>query len=601
MRIVFDPNRTPVGQFLTWAMTPFSLSLAAFLCVLSFAPTALRLSAEEQKVVEHGATVTVETHAFRLNTVGYTPISPKLASVVGTSRPFRVVRVSDGESVLQGESSCLLVNQDTNEELSIIDFTEVEAPGTYRLEVEGVGSSSEFQIAPDVYNFAFYTVTRGMYLWRCGMTVSGWHGGETFSHEACHLQDGFTDFIGHSGGTKNGVGGWHDAGDYNKYVVNAGVTVGMMLQAWEHFPERLRSLTLDLPESATEMPDYLAELRWEIDWVLKTQLGDGSVSHKLSTEKFGGFIAPEDESAQRFFTPWGSAATADFVAMTAAAARVFKPYDEQYADKCLLAAERSYQFLKEHPEDHRADLKGFSTGSYQTEDADGRLWAAAEMWQTTGEASYLYDFEERVRAAADRAGPDGLVIDFDWDWTDVSNLGMFTYVLSDRPGRAEQVVSRVKKDLVAVADEIVATAAAHGYARPLGNRYYWGCNGTVARLAMVLEVADRLKPNPRYQETILAALNHLFGRNFYGRSFVTGLGFSPPLFPHDRRNGLGGVTQPWPGYLVGGGWPTARDWKDAEESYQTNEIAINWNGALIYALARFVEPDSFDRIRTSSE
>ena len=74
---------------------------------------------------------------------------------------------------------------------------------------------------------------------------------------------------------------------------------------------------------------------------------------------------------------------------------------------------------------------------------------------------------------------------------------------------------------------------------------------------------------------------------------MTGLGHEPPLHPHDRRNGINGFLEPWPGYLVGGAWPTARDWRDDQDDYRTNEIAINWNGALIYALAEFVEPATF--------
>jgi endoglucanase len=124
--------------------------------------------------------------------------------------------------------------------------------------------------------------------------------------------------------------------------------------------------------------------------------------------------------------------------------------------------------------------------------------------------------------------------------------------------------------------------------------YYWGCNGTVARQTINLNVAYELANDQRYRDTILDALNHLFGRNPYGRSYVTGLGERPPLFPHDRRSGADNHEAPWPGYLVGGPWPGPKDWADTQDSYQTNEIAINWNAALIYALAAFIEPGSFD-------
>jgi endoglucanase len=101
--------------------------------------------------------------------------------------------------------------------------------------------------------------------------------------------------------------------------------------------------------------------------------------------------------------------------------------------------------------------------------------------------------------------------------------------------------------------------------------------------------ADRLASGKGgYRATCLDALNHVFGRNYYGRSFVTGIGFQPPLHPHDRRSSADKVEDPWPGYLVGGPHPKASDWKDEEGDYRTNEIAINWNAALVYALAAFL-------------
>jgi endoglucanase len=123
----------------------------------------------------------------------------------------------------------------------------------------------------------------------------------------------------------------------------------------------------------------------------------------------------------------------------------------------------------------------------------------------------------------------------------------------------------------------------------MAKQYYWGCNGTVARQTLNLMAAYRVAPKAEYVETALDALNHLFGRNCYGRSFVTGLGANPPLHPHDRRSGASNLGQPWPGYLVGGPNPRASDWHDVQADYRTNEIAINWNGALIYALAAFLD------------
>jgi endoglucanase len=523
---------------------------------------------------------------LRLNTVGYLPDHDKKASIAGVAggdARFTVLDAANGREAFAGALSPPFVNADTGEELRTADFSGLRHPGRYVLDVPGVGRSAPFRVAKDVYNGAFYTVTRGMYLWRCGCAVSGKHGGDTFAHRACHTDDGYLDAVGSGHAKRDGTGGWHDAGDYNKYVVNAGVTVGVMFQAWERFGDRLTGFRLDLPESGKGTPDFLSELRWELEWLLKMQAADGSVYHKLTTRNFGGFIPPEEETADRLFTPWSSAATADFVAMAMQAARAFRPFDARFADRCRAAAEKSYAFLKANPADHRADLAGFRTGDYQTDDPDDRLWAAAETWETTGDPAALRDFEQRARALPEK-------VEANWDWGNVGNLGMVTYLMSRRPGRDAGLVREVRDALVRTADVVVRERDRHGYARPLGDRYYWGCNGTVARQTVVLQTANLVAPKRAYVEASLDALGHLFGRNVYGRSFVTGVGAAPPLHPHDRRSGGDKVEAPWPGYLIGGPWPKAADWKDEQGSYQTNEIAINWNGALIYALAAFVDP-----------
>ena len=161
------------------------------------------------------------------------------------------------------------------------------------------------------------------------------------------------------------------------------------------------------------------------------------------------------------------------------------------------------------------------------------------------------------------------------------------YKRQEREGRQPELVEALRSALLETADEIVASGRKDVYGRPLGGRYYWGCNGTVARQVVLLQGAHRLAPNPDYLNTSLSAVAHLFGRNFYGRSFVTGLGHRPPLHPHDRRSGADDIAPPWPGHIVGGG-ETATDWRDLEEDYRTNEIAINWQAALVYALAGFV-------------
>jgi len=523
---------------------------------------------------------------IRLNSLGFLPGMSKKATISADCSSFSVKKASNGETVYSGRVTGPFRQQDLDQEVWIAEFSRVSAKGRFYLEVPGVGRSVDFEIGDKVYDFAFYTAMRGFYLWRCGTAVEGKHKGHRYTHAACHGEDAYQDYIGIKDSIRDGTGGWHDAGDYGKYTVNAGVTVGALFLAWDHFQDRLKGFSLDIPDTAPGFPDYLKEIKWEIDWLLKMQYQDnsGKVSHKLTRLNFSGFVMPEKDRGKRFYTDWSSAATADFVAMLAMAARYFKPYDAKYAQTCLEAATKSYTFLKNNP-DHKRFVQGdFRTGGYQTRDSDDRLWAAAEMWETTGELKYLKDFEEKAAAIESK-------IDENWDWGNVRNLGMFTYLLSEKTGKNATLLEDVRRDLLSTADALAAKGNQDVYGRPLAGRYYWGCNGTVARQTLILRAANKVSPNPDYLNAALNAIGHLFGRNYYGRSYVTGLGHQPPLNPHDRRSGADDIEEPWPGYLVGGG-ESATGWHDVEEDYRTNEIAINWQAALVYSLAGFISVQS---------
>lgn len=526
--------------------------------------------------------------AIRLSTIGYTPDAVKTATIAGAGTSFRLLAAESGAEVFRGELSVPVrtAPTDTDETVRLADFSAFRTPGRYVLEVPGLGRSEPFAIDAQVWNEPFKIVTRGMYLWRCGTAVQAEWRGRTYHQAACHLGDGLLDAVGGpAGATRPGTGGWHDAGDYNKYVVNAGVTVGLMFRAWEQFRPRIETVSLDLPESGRGLPDLLAELKYEFDWLFTMQTADGSVYHKLTARDFSYWGAPDKDPSPRFFTPWGSTATADFVAMMALGARHFREFDAAYADRCLAAARRSWEFLQAHPQHHDPDQTGFHTGGYGVPDAFHRLWAAAELWETTGEAAYLADFERRAATVEfNLGGP---------NWGDVRDLALGVYLTTRHPdARNAALVRHLTGNLLAQAGRIVEACRVNPHGRPFGATradFFWGCNGSVAAQTYLLHLADRLSPQPEpaYRRTAEQALAYLFGRNYHGRSYVTGLGANPPEHIHDRRG-----DPAWPGYLVGGPHPDARiyydDWRDPSR----NEIAINWNASLIYALAAFVGPQS---------
>ena len=526
--------------------------------------------------------------AIRLNSCGFLPDGVKRVTVLAGTDGIapveaRVLCAETGGTVWSGVFSPPVRTgvEDTDEWLVTADFSGLANEGAYFLEVEGLGRSAVFLIRRAVWNEPYRLVARAMYLWRCGCAVRGEWRGKSYGHGPCHCDDGYLDHVGGAAGTRRDAsGGWHDAGDYNKYVVNAGVSVGLMFRAWEHFRARIEAVPLELPESGNGTPDLLNELRYEFDWLFKMQFEDGRVAHKVTAKTFDYRDVPEGDTDRRFFCPWGTAATACFVAMMALGSRHFKEFDAAYAARCLAAARLSWACLRRHPDHVEPDQSAFATGGYAANDASHRLWAAAELWESTGEEEFLGDFERRVVTV--EFNPGGPV------WYDVEDLALGVYLEASRlENRDAGLVARLTASLFSRVNVIVAEAERNPHGRPLGGRkgsWEWGGNGRVAGQTYQLHLADRLRPDSAHRRAAQQALAYLFGRNFHGRSYVTGLGANPPENPHDRRGGA------WPGYLVGGPWPTGRDWFDVEADYRTNEIAINWNAALIYALAAFVEP-----------
>ena len=521
----------------------------------------------------------------RVNSIGYLPARAKHISVAAGGTTFAVRRASDDSTAFLGTLGTAAVDTATGDTVALGDFTLLTEAGSFYVEVPGVGKSVTFAIGNDVFRTPFSAAMLGFLGWRCGTAVSFTYGGSTFGHGACHLDDGHLDYLGQVGATRDGTRGWHDAGDYGKYTVNGAFALGMMLDAWERHHTLINLVPSAVPGAGGTIPDFLAEMKWEVDWLLTMQYSatDARVSHKLTRLVFEDFIAPEADTGIRYFVPYSSAATADFVATLAEAARLFQPTDAAFSERCLAAAQASYAYLVANPANVAADQTGFTTGTYPTTDADDRLWAAAEIWETTGDGAALTDVEARINALT------RTIVDPDFDWGNLKNLGLFTYLLSKRPGRDQAVVAKVRASALAAANAVVTAHDASGYGRGVAT-FYWGSNGSVARTAMLLDAASQLSGDSKYLDVAVDQLAYVFGRNNYNRSQVTGLGISPPLHPHHRTSASDTVVDPYPGLLVGGG-TTAINWIDDQAMFMVNEVAINWNGALIYALAMFL-PDA---------
>lgn len=567
---------------MTWKLPClFACSLVAFGC-----DSAQDQSCPPGTTVQLDGSCAAPKVGIRVSSVGFLPGSAKQASYAAGASTF-VIRSADDDSAVfpdaPGQVGPAINAIDSGEpEVHVVDFSDLDVPGRYYVDVAGIGKSDPFTIADDVFVEPFHAAMLGMYGWRCGSAVSFEWQGTTFGHGECHLQDG------------PAVGGWHDAGDYGKYTNNGSFALGMMLLAWDHFRPKLENIALDGLDQGNGIPDYLDECAYQLGWLLGMQYDDGGVSDRVTATNFDGLgVMPEASLAPRNMAPASTKATADFAAVAAHASRIFREFEPDLADRAQQAAQNAWQFLLANTTPIPPPLSGF-TGSYglggsPDPDTDDRLWAAAEIYETTGDSGALAAFEQ---------ASNGFTVQAYWDWDNVANLGIFTYLDSAREERNPQVVSRYTLALENIASIMTSTAATHAYGRSLGNSYNWGINGTIARTSLALVEASRLDPdNARsYLDAVSQQLGHLFGRNFFGRSMVTGVGNNPPLHPHHRPSIADGIEPPWPGLLVGGPVPAtaamgamppppALQWTDDENNFTSNEVAINWNAPLIYALA----------------
>ena len=176
----------------------------------------------------------------KVSSIGYLPSRAKRASVTASGTQFKLVRDADQSVALSGTLGAAKTDPDTSQSVAIADFTSVTETGKFCLDVPGVGRSVTFPIGPSVYRDAFVATMLGFYGWRCHTEVSFDFGGQKFAHDACHMDDAHTDYLG-SAGQRDGLKGWHDAGNYGKYTVNAGITVGILLAAWEEFQSVIKT------------------------------------------------------------------------------------------------------------------------------------------------------------------------------------------------------------------------------------------------------------------------------------------------------------------------------------------------------------------------
>ncbi len=546
----------------------------------------------------------VKAQEIKLNQLGFYPDAEKLAVVPEAGAgSFEVVSTDGTITYYTGTLGASNLWSHSGENVRIADFSSFNIPGSYKLVVTGVGESHEFIISPDVHDGLARAALKSFFFQRASTSISATHGG-IYARNAGHPDD--VVYIHESAATASrpegtqisASKGWYDAGDYNKYVVNSGISTYTLMSAYETFPVYFDSLELNIPESGNGVPDILDEAKWNLDWLLAMQdPNDGGVYHKLTTTGFSGFVMPEDATNTRYVVQKSTGATYDFAAMMAVAYRIYREYEDEFpgfADQCLNAAIDAWEWGQANPgvfydqADHNTNYDpNVSTGEYgDWSFADEENWAAAELYIATKADSFYTDHFNEFDAANIP------------NWQDVSalpwislynNLDSLTAVAN-----AATINLRITNAATSYRDEYQSSA----YRIAMGNNnwdFVWGSNGGAGNQGMMLVHAYRVSGDSSYLNAALSNLDYLIGRNPTGYSFVAGYGDETPMNFHHRVSSADGIAEPVPGLIAGGpqpgqedncsGYPSndrATSYLDSECSYSTNEVTINWNAPLVF-------------------
>lgn len=549
----------------------------------------------------------ISPSSIRINQLGFAPQQEKIAICDGYKAcQFTVTNKQTGKLVMSGTSLYTATSPWNKTPRSAIDLSQVRTPGEYLLQTGH--DTLSFTIKERPLKPLADAVLKSFYYQRAGMDIESEFAGP-WSRKMGHPDD---QVIIHpsaasdsrpSGTIISSPKGWYDAGDYNKYIVNSGYSIGQMLAIYRLFPEYFKTQKVHIPESDNNTPDLLDEVYYNLSWMLTMQdPADGGVYHKLTTPCFEGFIEPAACQQPRYVVQKSVTATLGFAASMAQAARIYSDYEQDYpgfAKTALAAAERAYTWAEKHPDAfyNQDDMNkkyapAVVTGAYGDGNAsDEFFWAASELYMLTHKAAYR---EMAVKQFPKEFKPGS--------WGDTYQLGFTAWL---QPGNQfdssdSELTQKLLNQLTTYADKSIAEAQQTPFCAPYGNKatdFFWGClAGQCANQGSALLLAYCLTAKTEYLTNAQRNMDYLLGRNATGYCYVTGFGSKSPLHPHHRLAASDTVSTPLPGFLVGGPNPKQEDkesgvtytsslpdesYEDQEPSYASNEIAINWSADML--------------------
>lgn len=557
-----------------------------------------------------------------VNQVGYQPQHEKFAIVESDAtvpQPWQVrdasgARVASGLSIVRGS------DPESGESLHWIRLELGDGSG-YQLDVIGE-TSAPFDVARGIYRELKYDALAYFYYNRSGIPISlPWAKEFRWTHPAGHLSDANASCAGRPCKyVLDAQGGWYDAGDYGKYVVNGGIALWTLFNLYERTKYWGRSLgdfadgKLSIPERGNGVNDLLDEARWELEFLMRMQVPrghdlEGMVHHKIHDKSWSTLgRTPPEQSDNRALHPPSTAATLNLAAVAAQGARVFSAVDPLFSSLCLRAAVRAWNAAHDHPRLFASPMNNNGGGPYDdNEVSDEFYWAAAELFVTLGEPRLLAYLRgsRHFGKAPEVVQHERSRYHTSMTWQATAALGTISLAVVPNALPAD-IIDGMRKSVVATAGKYLDLTETSGFRVPMradsSGHYPWGSNSFVLNNAIVMALAADFTQERRYVEGVADAMDYLLGRNPLGFSYVTGYGERHFDNPHHRfwaHQRCRRCPTPPPGAVAGGpnsrlpdptskrlaGCPVLKCYLDHLDAWGVNEVAINWNGPLAWVAA----------------
>jgi len=544
-----------------------------------------------------------------IDQLGYRPEDFKIAFVKNIyPGSFEIKDARTNQIEFQGKSDSLgMMDPATGDNVFSLNFSTFTKPGEYYIEVPFLEATSKpFKINNDVYNDCAIKTLQSFYYQRCGIEINN---GTIWKHPACHTKPAV--FYDDPSQSKDETGGWHDAGDYNKFVPTTSVSIAFLLYAYDYNPKFFTDGQLKIPENDNAIPDILDEARWGLNWLMKMQRADGAVYQKVSIKTWTGEHLPNEETDTQYLFGISSSSTAEVAAVTALGARIFDKFDKPYSMKLLKTAVAAWSFLTEHPGNipsggfrNPPDVYG---GDYNDkDDADERLWASIELFRTTGSDKYINYFLSNFQ----KVGGPYITVGYE----NTANFAYYSFLLTHNLTTGSTVRSILLTKLENYANNILTKIQSSGYSCALGlNEYYWGSNSVDLGYAFDLINAYRITNQEKYIDGALDQFHYILGRNTFGISFVTGVCYNSVRYPYHQFSMLKYPGNPVPGLVVGGpnkysklegnyisNYP-GKCYEDYQKNYYTNEPAINYTAPMVFVSSFLSVRDTLNEILSNGK